>query len=91
MPQTHPALRGSLACVPCQAAAAMCLLPAMPSIGGACAELACRMRWLLLQVSVLAMTSSEEGSRETLKYKLQVGGSAWRCVACSGVCHVAAW
>ena len=53
-----------------------CLLPAMPSSGGSNAELACHMRWLLLQVSVLAMTSSEEGSRDTLKYKLQVGGCA---------------
>lgn len=32
-----------------------------------------------LQVSVLAMTSSEEGSRETLKYKLQVGAGAVVC------------
>lgn len=37
------------------------------------------------QVSVLAMTSSPEGSRETLKYKLQVQGGVWRVGVGSGL------
>lgn len=49
------------------------------------------------QVSVLAMTSSPEGSRETLQYKLQVGAAAcgaplhsFSCCRCCRVRHRAA-